>query len=392
VSSTGILVKGAAVTEHVQPYRVPFPQPSLELAIADLQPPPEPLEPLDDELAQFAASLDAAALDPTLWVDLLKQLAKMFDSTCAHVALFDYASGRHLLHAIASEQFDIPYPVLEAYEQVAYLDPRAGLCLNFPNRTITHEDIDPEKLAQLPVVQMAPDELAQMMTLNDIEEPYWGFLSVLRHKNAPKFTRLERARMTGLAQALTRSMRLYRETELQAREGRRIQLDMLEHLSFPAGLFTEDGICVGLNPTARERVGVGLSADWALPFGWTSLCREAAQTGLMEVEVATPTGQAPARLTRLSGVHPLLLLEMDIDPHNTIVRVDRFCSLHGLTNAERAVVQLLSLGNGLNRIAEIRKTSLETVRTQIRIVREKTGLRTQSELMAAISGFDRSAS
>jgi DNA-binding CsgD family transcriptional regulator len=374
------------VSDPAAPYKFAFPQPTMELARADFQPPPEAPGDLDPQLARLADELDRAALDPSAWVELLKQLADLFDATCGHVALYDFQSGRILLHSLASEQFAIPYEVLEAYEQVAPFDPRSGLAACFPGRTITHEDIDPDKLAALPVVQMAPDELAQMMTLCDVQDPFWGFLSVLRHRDAPAFTRAERARMTGLATALARSMALFRVKELQAQEGRQIQVGLLDSMSFPAGLFTGDGVCMGLNAAARSRLAVKSPGAWPSVFGWSAACREAAQTGMKEVTLATPDGPAPGRLARLHGVHPLLMLEVDFDAASATVRADRFCVSHGLTQAERAILQLLSLGKSLSEVADLRSTSTETVRAQMRSIREKTGLHTQRELIAAITG------
>jgi DNA-binding CsgD family transcriptional regulator/pimeloyl-ACP methyl ester carboxylesterase len=58
-----------------------------------------------------------------------------------------------------------------------------------------------------------------------------------------------------------------------------------------------------------------------------------------------------------------------------------------LTNAEIGVVRLLVAGNTLREISERRRTSLKTVRTQLKIIFQKTQTQTQQELLRLIIGF-----
>ena len=62
-------------------------------------------------------------------------------------------------------------------------------------------------------------------------------------------------------------------------------------------------------------------------------------------------------------------------------------SLFDLTPAEARVARSLSAGETVEKIASIGGVSLNTVRTQVRGVLEKTGCRRQSEVVALLGGI-----
>ncbi len=59
----------------------------------------------------------------------------------------------------------------------------------------------------------------------------------------------------------------------------------------------------------------------------------------------------------------------------------------GLTEAEIAIIGLMLDGGGAPEIAAARRTSVATVRTQIRTIREKTGARSQIDLVRMVAGL-----
>ena len=62
-----------------------------------------------------------------------------------------------------------------------------------------------------------------------------------------------------------------------------------------------------------------------------------------------------------------------------------FARIYGLTASEKTVLELLCLGHSLKRIALVRCVSVWTVRTQLRSIFQKTGTRSQIELLAKLS-------
>jgi pimeloyl-ACP methyl ester carboxylesterase/DNA-binding CsgD family transcriptional regulator len=66
---------------------------------------------------------------------------------------------------------------------------------------------------------------------------------------------------------------------------------------------------------------------------------------------------------------------------------DALADIYHLTEAETLIAELTSDGLSPNEIAARRKTSVETVRTQIKSLREKTGARNQMDLLRTIAGL-----
>lgn len=94
----------------------------------------------------------------------------------------------------------------------------------------------------------------------------------------------------------------------------------------------------------------------------------------------------PGYLTEISPLRhhdlPLGALMIVADPEETsIVDTTHFTEMFNLTNAEQNVCQLLSEGKSSRDIADIRNTSIETSRSQIKSVLTKTQTFKQTELV-----------
>ena len=85
----------------------------------------------------------------------------------------------------------------------------------------------------------------------------------------------------------------------------------------------------------------------------------------------------------LEGVSCFIQLD---DPASALPGgIRRFCALHGLTGAEAGVVAGLIAGLTLNQIALRRRTSPETVRTQLKAIFWKTGCKRQADLVCQVA-------
>jgi DNA-binding CsgD family transcriptional regulator len=66
---------------------------------------------------------------------------------------------------------------------------------------------------------------------------------------------------------------------------------------------------------------------------------------------------------------------------HSVRRIDAFATIYGLTDAEMSVARLLVNGAEQGEIADIRGTSPQTVRTQIKAILQKTGCKTRTDLV-----------
>ena len=87
------------------------------------------------------------------------------------------------------------------------------------------------------------------------------------------------------------------------------------------------------------------------------------------------TGESELQSTDMSCVAFLM------DPnHRSVVDTHGLKQLFALSDAEASVLDLIVSGNGTDEIADIRGTTVETTRTQIKSLRSKTGARRREEL------------
>lgn len=369
-----------------EPYKLPFPQPSLEMAAVDFRPPPPPLEQLDGQLQALAEDLFKVAVDPDLWVDWLRRLAEAFECPTAHVAMYDFKRGVVMLHSVCSHGFGIPPDLMRDYEDSTPADERAGFAAAFPGRAIASHDLNPDKIAQIPVVQMAPPELGQMLLVNDLADPYWAFVSVLKHRDAARFTDLEKARLAALGVSFSRAMAVFRAWEARLRNDDR-QAAVVESVEVPLMVFDAQGKSLSANAAALARLGLDALDRWTPPPEWDEAVAGALASGHAQLVCQGPTCLLPSRLSRLPGQTRSVLLELDVDPNSPTMRVDRFCAHYGLTHAERSVLELLAAGLDVEAIARARHSSRETVRAHLRSVRDKTGMASQHEILSAMGRF-----
>ena len=367
-------------------YKVQFPTHSLEWASAHFQPPPPPLAQLDDELSAIASSLIDAATNLDLLVPLLKRIATAFDSNLAHVAFFDFERGVTLLHAFGSELFPLDPVVLRDYEDATPYDARASFVVGFPGRAISTHDMDLEKQAALPINIIAPPEFGQLMMVNQIDKPFWGFISVLKHKDATPYSQHEKARLAALSVWFGRAMHIFRATEA-ARGASSDVSNVVELMSSPMALADRDGRLLKINSAARDILGLSQSDMWVGPASWHIALADVRKIGHSETTMLDTSGTSQsARLSRLPGSDELILVELAIDSSHPTIALDRFCGHYGLTRAERQVLGGLVEGASAGKLPQILDRGGETVKSQLRSIREKTGMKSQ---VAIVSSFQR---
>ncbi len=96
---------------------------------------------------------------------------------------------------------------------------------------------------------------------------------------------------------------------------------------------------------------------------------------LIEVSTLTHDGQA------ISDDSNFVLVTLIDSGRTPAFRTDRVCALHGLTQAESAVFQLLVNGHSTREIAEARGVQAETVISQVKSILHKTGSRERLDLV-----------
>ncbi|RED52218.1 helix-turn-helix transcriptional regulator [Aestuariispira insulae] len=140
---------------------------------------------------------------------------------------------------------------------------------------------------------------------------------------------------------------------------------------------------VAINSRDQSKLGAALSEAIATAQG------EAIGAGSV-FTVERRSGLDPFLLEVVPLIHPDLTgsdayrgcLLFVIDPENrSVISVEGMRNLYGLTNAEAEICRLIVECHSTQEIADIRKVSVATVRTQMKSVFSKTGLHRKSDLV-----------
>jgi len=156
-------------------------------------------------------------------------------------------------------------------------------------------------------------------------------------------------------------------------EGRKLAGNDLFEAMAPA-VFVQRGGYLGLrNPCANQRFAAGLAAVTA---------REQLQIGVPAARGAKPV---VIRITRAGPTcERRLLMVMDLSQRASPT-VHLLQELFGLTHSEAEVAQGIGEARSLQALARAQGLSLQTVRSQLRAVFAKTGVRRQVELAVLIA-------
>ncbi|MGG7566257.1 alpha/beta fold hydrolase [Rhodovulum sp. DZ06] len=170
----------------------------------------------------------------------------------------------------------------------------------------------------------------------------------------------------------------------------------------PAAVFAETGALLARNAAAELRLEIAdnarlsdLAHERADGQRLADLLR-AAREG-----AAAPAGPVVAMLNAAGGETMLaeltvetasddgrpLILMRGLDLTVSEAALDKLAEAYGLTEAERAIAALSARGFSPAEISAWRDTSVETVRTQLKTLREKTGARSQMEILRLVAGL-----
>ena len=265
----------------------------------------------------------------------------------------------------------------------------------------------------------APEELEQEPIYRDLWRPQgvgWGMATAItlptgdnamfvlsRPTELGPFTRAAAARLDALRPHLARSVLISARLQL---ERARMAGEALAALGVPALVFNETGKVLAANPLIEALTGF---VRWRA-FDRVSLKDKGADQ-LLRGAVATidseskpevrsfPVRDAEAEATMIAHVIPIRLSARDIFVRCFAVlaltpvtrpqapSVELVQSLFDLTPAEARVARSLASGKTVEAIATEGGVSLNTVRTHVRGVLEKTGCTRQAEVIALLNGI-----
>jgi DNA-binding CsgD family transcriptional regulator len=348
--------------------------------------------PPDAELAGVIDLLyQAAAGDDAAWEPALIGLRDAFAGTAGQICLMTPSKNRFETNLIAARS--LGFMNVANYEDKSLNDPVVGAYMSLLRTAVSSDlQFSDEHIAERNAFLEIPDLFGRYLALSFIMGGTLHTLAVLRSRDDPPFTTADCSRYQtiladfdriGVILALRRK---FSETPDAA-------IDALDLMSGAFGLAKGVGELAYLNCHAQKAIHV-LGDDWTADPEWGRACIEAVRLGRSTYN----QGSASLSLNRLydaAGIESglfhnyfseLILVDFSQLTNEREAHLLRFGENFNLTTAEREVLGMLAQGHDVKTIADQRGTGEETVRTQLRALRQKTQLKRREQLVALATG------
>jgi DNA-binding CsgD family transcriptional regulator len=365
-------------------------------------------------LDQTVDGLYEAAADPGTWPDVLDRFDRLFQSTGAHVFLWDEAANKRIA-AYRSHSFSENQPEWDYYHRI---NPRrrilAQLPLGTPMNCSDYLDDAAVQRSEFFVDYSLPAGRRYLLGTNAIkEEAVTTAFAVMREPGQNPFSAMDTMTLGRLMPDLRRAARI--GSRVRAAQGAREMIGAaLDNLT--------DAVLV-VDATSKLVRG-NLSANKMLEVGIPLRMRNGRLCGGREIQtarLARLVANAAHRSVATDGdrggtlvlaapdggqwaviVAPLMprVTMFDLSDRRLVMVIvssltapasieSRLCDAFGLTRAEARLAGRIIAGETLNEISDVMDVSLATLRTQLKSIFQKTDTNRQGQLMQIGARLDR---
>jgi DNA-binding CsgD family transcriptional regulator len=322
-------------------------------------------------------------------LEALGRLRDAFSAGSCQITQVNVVEQKFNLMLLAIKDVDLIS--LDHYEATAFEDPIGGVIAAYPGRALSSDlHFAPEVLRLRLERGYVPPDHARFITVARIKDGLWTIFGLTRSQNAAPFTPEECARFGALSYDFDRiGKTLAMAKALQ--NSSQAAIATLSALDVPMALVQGNGDLVTLNPTAQHLL-TSSALPWASSTQWVGATNDAARYGSASFDTAEGT----VKLTRLSDdpmtgagalrayASMLVLADMSDFRDGAVKTLEQVAATYGLTPAEASILGLVGEGKSAAAIALARQSSKETIRTQLRSIRSKTGKSRLGELAALL--------
>lgn len=169
-------------------------------------------------------------------------------------------------------------------------------------------------------------------------------------------------------------------------------MELIEAIDVPLGIANKDGQILAINVAGLSLMNLESHLDFQADNFWVAACAQAAAQGKIEYELRSNDRKFAVQLICLSASaidadDSKIMINFLTDNEAETSVLPRLKLGYGLTAAELEVLELLFQGHSAGQIARIRNSSRDTVRVQLRTLKEKTEAKSQIDLIALVRTF-----
>ena len=360
--------------------------------------------PSTDQLLDLVGRIYATAVRPAEMTACLEALTQCVGATFTQTYTYQRHTG-----VVLDAQISHPFLTDKAHGDYTREwhrhDPRPVLQATMPSGSVLlcHEHFDEGYVARSAFYQeyFIPTGLRWAMgAMYHLEDGTSTLVAGLRAADLPRFDVDSASTLKLVGPHFLRAQSLRQDVNAALVTASRAE-SLVEAMQEPALLVDDRGCVLFLNRHAQETLG-RVSATirgsqlsfWhpASELNWRRAVQRFVQTGLPQVAQLAATA---ARIELVPINHfglnadaseTRMLLAVIRGLRSTSHHVESLAQVYALSGAEVDVLQMLSAGTPAKQVAARRRTSVNTVRAQIRGLLEKTGSRSQRELLVKCLG------
>jgi DNA-binding CsgD family transcriptional regulator len=363
---------------------------SMAVAASPFPVPSDLNEAPDGALQEILALMyRAAGGEAGLWLEALGKLRAEFSGKAAQILQVDLPDRRPILHLLAIDTFDLIS--LDQYEEKGFQDPINGVFFSFPGRALSSDvHFDHQAMKSRIEIGYVPPDFSRFLTLCFPIGTIWCNVGVLRSRSDPPFT-VEDCTRFGTMSGDFRRIHDTIKLRLALQNSPNAAIATLSAIDLPSALLQGSGEILAVNDAAQILLGTDVPI-WADQETWRLAIQNAVRYGVATL----PLDRGTIKFRRLSDVTAddqglirsyattFVLVDFSGLEVNGAQNLERVASTFGLTQAETIVLQHLGQGLDVGAIARRRGNSVETIRSQMRALRAKTGKSRREELAALV--------
>ncbi|KAF0112890.1 MAG: hypothetical protein FD163_572 [Hyphomonadaceae bacterium] len=164
---------------------------------------------------------------------------------------------------------------------------------------------------------------------------------------------------------------------------------LIEAIEAPLGIANKEGEILAINRVGLSFLKLHCEKDFEKDGFWIGACNQTVLNGEMTYDFLINGEKFVARLNCLASEFletssAKIMINFQRAQAENSRNFSKFKLAYGLTQAELEILEQLNEGHSASKIAQIRSSSRDTVRGQLRTIMEKTNTKSQIDLIALV--------